>query len=255
MSKIRTGHYLNVVKFDELIVICKSYDLIYKPSKTSYSITALELLSAEVKDILLNVSQKEIAYAKDTNDRELQFVDLKRLSTRVLLAAKSSGVTSVHFNDLVNVNRKIQGRRAVAITAEEKVTMKSQILNKSADPNLPLLKKNSVSQLSYDRLFNNFSKLVEVLKATPEFKPNEEELKITSLSAKLELMRLSNQIVSESTVNLSKVRFDRNQIMYLQENNLVDTAMAVKNYSKSVFGARSIQNKQLSGMRFTKLRN
>lgn len=252
--KNKSGHVINVVKFDELIGICKSYETLYNPSQTNQGITALELLSSKVKSILTDVSLKEIAFAKDTNDRELQFTNLKKLSTRVLMAAKSSGVTSVHFNDLLNVNRKIQGRRAVAITAEEKATMKSQILNNIADPNLPLLKKNSVSQLSYDRLFNNFSKLVEVLKVTPEYNPNEEDLKVATLTAKLDLMRLSNQIVSESAINLSKAKFDRNESMYLQKNNLVDTALAVKNYTKSVFGARSVQNKQLSALRFTKLR-
>lgn len=250
----KSGHVINVVKFDELIGICKSYESLYNPSQTNHGIAALELQSSNAKSILANVSIKEIAYAKDTNDRELQFADLKQLSTRVLLAAKSSGVTKVHYNDLVNVNRKIQGRRAVAITAEEKAMMKSQTLNKSADPNLPLLKKNSVTQLSYDRLFSNFSKLVEVLKATPEYNPNEEDLKVTALTAKLDLMRLSNQIVSDSTISLSRAKFDRNEKFYLQENNLVDTAIAVKNYTRSVFGARSVQNKQLSGLRFTKLR-
>jgi len=252
--KKKSGHVINVFKFDELIGICKSYEMLYNPSQTNLGIAALELQSSNAKSILTNVSLKEIAFAKDTNDRELQFADLKKLSTRVLMAAKSSGVTSVHFNDLVNVNRKIQGRRAVAITADEKATMKSQTLSKSDDANLKLLKKNSVTQLSYDRLFSNFSKLVEVLKVTPEYNPNEEDLKVVALTAKLDLMRLSNQIVSDSTINLSKAKFDRNETMYLQKNNLVDTALAVKNYTKSVFGARSVQNKQLSGIRFTKLR-
>ena len=93
-----------------------------------------------------------------------------------------------------------------------------------------------------------------MLKVTPEYNPNEEDLKVVALTAKLDLMRLSNQIVSDSTINLSKAKFDRNETMYLQKNNLVDTALAVKNYTKSVFGARSVQNKQLSGIRFTKLR-
>jgi len=250
----KSGHFINVVKFDELIGICKSYQTLYNPSQTNHGIAALELQSKDTKSILTNVLLKEIAYDKDTNDRELQFSTIKKLGTRILMAAKSSGVTSVHYNDLVNVNRKIQGRRAVTITAEEKATMKSQSLNKSTDPNLPIVKKNSVSQLSYDRLFDNFSKLVEVLKATPEYNPNEDDLKVVALTVKLDLMRLSNQIVLESTINLLKAKFDRNQMMYLQKNNLVDTALAVKNYTRSVFGARSIQNKQLSGLRFTKLR-
>jgi len=249
------GHLINVVNFDHLIGICKSYDLIYKPSNNDYSISALELLSVKSKSVLATVSVKEIAYSRNTNERELVYYDLLRLSTRVLFAAKSAGITKLQIDDLVSANRKIQGRRAVAITANEKVILANQIVNKIADPNVVLLKKNNVSQMSYDRLNSNFSTLVEVLKANSEYLPNEEDLKIVSLDAKIELMNLVNQNVSNSSIGLSKARFERDNFMYLQENNLVDIALAVKDYTRSIFGARSIQNKQLSEMRFYKLKN
>lgn len=256
--KKKTGHFINVTNLDVLINICKSYETLYNPSKSSYAISALELLSTNSKSLLADVAAKELAYGKDTNERELLFDDLKRLSTRIMMGAKSVGVTKVHLDDLVGINRKIQGRRAVAITAEEKTLMvKQSKLNVDgalANPNVKLVKKNSVSQLSFDRLIDNFSKLIDLVKATPEYQPNEVDLQIHALTNKLDAMILSNQIVSLSAISLNKARYDRDNLLYLQENNLVDTALAVKNYTRSVFGARSVQNKQLSALRFTKLR-
>jgi hypothetical protein len=47
---------------------------------------------------------------------------------------------------------------------------------------------------------------------------------------------------------------NRDQLLYGEETGMVDVAMDVKNYVKSVFGAISPQYKQVSRLRFTKSR-
>jgi hypothetical protein len=253
----KASHFLNMTNFEHLVTICKSYDSLYNPTKTNYSISELDLLCANSKSVLAKVSSKELAYSMDTNERELLFNDLKHLSTRILMGFKSVGATKVHLDDLAAINRKIQGRRAVAITEEEKTLMALQLKEKEAgtvvDPNVKQLKKNSVSQLSFERLIDNFSKLIELAKVTTEYNPNEVDLKVNALIDKLAAMVLANQVVSQSTINLTNARFERDNLFYLQENNLVDTAMAVKNYSRSVFGTRNIQNKQLTALSFNRI--
>ncbi len=253
---IKTGHFMNMTNLEKLIIICISYDSLYNPSKTTYSISELELLSANSKSILADIVAKDLQNGKDTNERELLFNNLKQLSTRIIMSAKSIGVTKVHLDDLTFLHRKIQGRRAVAITEDEKNLMALQLKEKAAgtlvDPNVKLLKKNSVSQQSYERMIDNFSKLIELVKVTPEYLPNEVDLKTSALITKLAAMVLANKIVLKSNIVLAKAKYDRDNMFYLQENNLVDTALAVKNYTRSVFGAKSIQNKQLSALLFKK---
>lgn len=56
-------------------------------------------------------------------------------------------------------------------------------------------------------------------------------------------------INTESPMN--NLRNTRNEILYKENNGLVDVANAAKMYVKSVFGATSPQYKQVSTLKFT----
>lgn len=264
----KNGHIDNANNLDRMISICKGYNEQYNPPYSVLETAALEQMSADAKAKLNGLTLKEIAYNKATNDRELIFKDVKKLCTRIVLAAKSSRVTPLHYQDLVSIKNKINGvRKQNKVTTTLTSTDKGLVLNNMdsssktnsintttvANNNGIISKKsNNTAQLSFDRLSDNFGKLIEVIKATPEYKPNEVDLKLDSLQEKSDLLKLANQTVLESLVDITKARKDRNQFFYLKENNLVDTAMAVKNYTRSVFGARSVQNKQLTNLSFRK---
>lgn len=257
-NKVKSGHIVNLSNFDQMVVICKGYKTTYNPPKTEMEVVTLEKLSDDVKLVIDNVVKHEIAVAKATNQREIEFNGIKKLSTRILLAAKASMVTPVHYNDLVTINRKIQGRKSAKVLSE--IKKEGALLAENAKKkelgvefNLVDAKKRiSSTQQSFNRTLDNFGNLIELLKATPEYKTNEEDLKITSLEGRLALMKLANEMVVTAQVDLSNARLKRNQLMYLQENNLVDTAYGVKNYVRSVFGARSVLNKNLVSLKFNK---
>ncbi|MBJ7427864.1 MAG: hypothetical protein JHD28_02745 [Bacteroidia bacterium] len=241
-----------------MVVICKGYKTTYNPPKTQMEVITLEKLSNDVKLAIDSVVKHEIAVAKATNQREIEFNGIKKLSTRILLAAKACMVTPVHFNDLVTINRKIQGRKSAKVVSEikkEGVLLAENAKKKEAGSEFNLLdakKRISSTQQSFNRNLDNFGNLIELLKATPEYKPNEADLKVNALADKLALMKLANEMVVTAQVDLVNARIERNQLMYLKENNLVDTAFGVKNYIRSVFGAKSVLNKNLVALKFNK---
>lgn len=256
--KSKTGHIVNLSNFDQMIVICKGYKTTYNPPKTQMEINSLEQLSSDVRAAIDKLIQQEVLIAKATNQRELEFSGVKKLATRILLAAKACLVTPVHYDDLLTVNRKIQGRKSAKVVSETKkeealMAQNAQKMELGEEINLVDAKKRiNSSQQSFDRILDNFGILIELLKATPEYKPNETDLKVSALADKLALMKLANDMVVSCQVDLVNARLERNQLMYLQEKNLVDTAFGVKNYIRSVFGAKSVLNKNLVALKFKK---
>ena len=92
-----------------------------------------------------------------------------------------------------------------------------------------------------------------LLNSIPEYNPNEEELKISTLTALYEDLKAKNTAVVETTTPLSNARIARNDIMYKPLLGLVDISFDTKVYIKSLFGASSPQYKQVSKLEFKSL--
>ena len=85
-----------------------------------------------------------------------------------------------------------------------------------------------------------------LLTSIPQYNPNEEDLKISTLTALYEDLKAKNSAVVDAYTPLSNARIARNEIMYTPLTGLVDIAADTKTYIKSVFGASSPQYKQVS---------
>ena len=90
--------------------------------------------------------------------------------------------------------------------------------------------------------------------AQPAYIPNEPELAVAGLTATLNTMRTTNTTAVNAYTPVSNARINRNTILYAESTGLVDLAGDVKSYVKSVFGATSPQYKQVSGLKFTKVK-
>lgn len=119
----------------------------------------------------------------------------------------------------------------------------------------PEINQISVSQQSYDSLIDNFSKLVVCVAAEPSYIPNENDLKVTTLNTTLTNYKTLNTAVINASTPYKNAMIARNKILYLETSGLVDTALEVKKYVKSVFGATSPQYKQISKIEFKKQKN
>jgi hypothetical protein len=108
--------------------------------------------------------------------------------------------------------------------------------------------------MSYDSRLDNLDKLIQLLASVALYAPNEEELKVSSLTALHNDLNAKNAAVIAATTVLSNARIARNDVLYKADTGLVDIALDTKTYIKSVFGATSPQFKQVSKLEFRALK-
>ena len=242
-STSETGHAKNVANFDELISFVTGYRESYNPSKATIKLDALKALSDHAKTSINAVSSMEPAYKSAVAARDVVFIPLSKLTTRIMNSIKATDTTVQVDENARTLVRKIQGVRATAKKTEDE---KKALAEKGKE-----VVEISTSQMSYDSRLDNFFKLIQLLSSVPEYNPNETELKIEHLNTILDDLKAKNAAVVESYIPLSNARIRRNDLLYKENTGLYDVAMDVKNYIKSVFGATSPQYKQVSKIKFT----
>lgn len=234
-SVSETGHAKNVANFEQLIAFCIGYGAAYNPSKNSLKITELQILLQTALTKLNNVKTQKAIFDNATNDRRMTFSSLKPLSTKIINAFAVSGVDKLVLQDAKGVNKKIQG----ATNKKTETTVNNE--NQTT-------KTISTSQQSYDRLTDHFANLIQVLEQNPIYNPNEPDLKLNKLQSDLINMQTKNTTLINAYAEYSNTLIDRNQTLYNPLSGLVQTALEVKQYVKSVYGASSPQYKQISGL-------
>lgn len=241
-STTETGHAKNVANFETLLSSVTAFGETYNPSKESLKPIALQALLAASKTSLNGVNIAESAYSNAVAARESSFKLLSPLVTRVNNALKSTDTTVQVDESAKTIVRKIQGARASAkISNEEKKAMEAE--GKEVN-------QISTSQMSYDSRLENLDKFIMLLSSIELYNPNEEELKITSLTTLYSDLKAKNTDVVTATIQLSNARISRNDILYKPLTGLVDIAFDSKIYIKSIFGASSPQFKQVSKLNF-----
>ena len=241
-STSETGHAKNVATFEDLISFCTGYGATYNPSLAAIKLPALATLLTAAQAALQLVKTSKTAFDNATNLREIVFKTLKPLATKIINALAASGATANTIKDAKTINNKIQGRRAKAI---EQPTPAELAAGAAA------INTSSTSQQSFDKLIDHFTQLIALLTAEPKYIPNENELKVATLNTLLTDMKAKNTGVIGTTTTASNSRIARDKTLYAEEAGLVDIALAVKQYVKSVFGASSPQYKQVSKLKFS----
>ena len=245
-STTETGHAKNVANFEDLISFCTGYGTQYNPSKASIKLTALNTQFTGAKNSLTAINTALPPSTNAINAREIVFAPLSKLITRVVNAVASSSVSKQVIADAKTISRKIQGKRA----EKAKISKTDALVPETATE--PTQKSISASQMSFDNRIDNMDKLIQLLASQAGYTPNENDLKVTTLTTLLADMRTKNTGAINALTPLSNARIARNSILYATGTGLVDIAGEVKMYVKSVFGGTSPQYKQVSGLKFTK---
>ena len=238
-STSEVGHAKNVANFQDLIEFVTGYGATYNPSKSSLKLAQLVALKATAETKLTDVISKNTNYNNKVNERMVAFSNLKSLSTRLVNALQTTDATTQTINDAKTFNRKMQGKKASASQTP-------------TDPNAPAPTTISTSQQSYDQLIQHLTGLKSVLEEEPSYTPNETDLQVATIDAKIADLTAKNTAVSTAYTNISNSRISRNETLYTSDNGIFETASEVKKYIKSVFGASSPQYNQVSGIKFSK---
>lgn len=238
-STSETGHAKNVANFQDLIAFVTGYGATYNPNKNALKLPQLNALYTASQASLADVVTKNTAYNNKVNERVVAFKDLKSLSKRLINALQTTDATSEKIADAKAFNKKMQGVRAKAVETP-------------SDPNAPAPNTISTSQQSYDQQIQHLAGIISVLQTEASYAPNENDLKITTLTAKQADLTAKNSAVATAYTNVSNSRIVRDTTIYGADTGLFDIATEVKRYVKSVFGATSPQFAQIKGIEFTK---
>ena len=245
-STSETGQATNVANFETLISFITAFGTVYNPSKNRLTIPELQKILSEAKASLNTVNVAFSAHSNASAARESAFEPLSKLITRANNALKATDTTTQVDDSAKTLVRKLQGTRASAkLTDEEKKALEAE--GKSTT-------QISTSQMGFTDRLENFDKFITLLSSIPDYAPNEEDLKIPSLSASLDDLKAKNSAVLPTEVQLSNARIARNEIQDRPLTGLADLAFDAKVYIKSVFGATSPQYKQISKLAFVKLK-
>lgn len=241
-----SGHPINVANFDELIEFVLGYGEDFKPTKKSIQTNALRLVSTNANNALAAVNLVLPTYTNAVTAREVVFEPLSKLVTRLMNALIATDATTQVVDSAKSLGRKLRGVRANPKKTEEQ---KKALLAKGVE----VVEKSS-SQLGYNNLVSNFDQLINLLASISVFEPNEEDLKISSLTVLYNDLKSKNAAVIAAKAPLSNARLLRNRILYKEKTGLYDVAADVKAYVKSLYGATSPQYKQISQLKFTKIK-
>lgn len=240
-STSETGHAKNISNFQEMIDACAGYGLPYQPSRDNLKLTALNTQKAACAAAHTALKDPLADYGQAVGNREKLYESVDPLVTRI---NNQFQLTSAPDNVKKNED-----------TTAKKVRGTNRKRKKPLPPGeAPEDEAHSTSQRSFVMIADNFETLISILEAEPTYDPAEDDLKVTALKAVHTQMLSLNTATNTAFDALNTVRTARNLLLYAEGTGLVDIALDVKKYVASVFGTRSTKYKEISGLKFTRMR-
>jgi len=245
-STQESGHTKNEKAFLALTGFTEGWGADYQPTNPALALAAIKILHPLCEKIVID-SDKATAVFDDLIDtRIIAFKPLKTTSTRVCNAFSVIDLPQETVDGALEINRKIQGKRATPKKDHEA----------TANPETPSGKggkNSSASQLSYDSGVKNLNSLISWVELKPVYNPNETDLKVVTLKKYFTKIDKANKDVIKGQVPYENQLDARDALMYADKTGMVDIALAIKKYAKGAFGATSAKYKQISGLIFRKL--
>jgi hypothetical protein len=226
--------------FRKLIDRCAA-DPNYKPPNSLHLIPALEAQYAAGIAAMEDIDVKLAPHKVDINERKIAYDAIPKLYRRSRNNLKSSGVSDEFLADAETLVRKITGRRK-----------EPKAQDNPATPGNEAAAQHSASQLSYESILGNARAYNEMVKNEPLYKPNEADLMTNGLDATADDLEAKNNAVSGSFPPVSQSRSLRDQLLFDNTNNIVDTALDVKAYASSM--ADDTLYKSIKGLEFARQR-
>ena len=241
-----TGHSRNVDNLETLTISVVGYGTVYNPAKTSLKLTALQALIVSGRNAIAAEHSAEVAGRNAGNARAAAFKLLNKHITRVTNALRASDASDAAMAAVRALARKIQGVH----TPSKKIA--EEIADTSAEEQSS--KHNKRTQMSFESRLDNLDMFIRQLSSISQYNPNEQDLKITGLTALYNDLKSKNIAAINASTQLDNSRIVRDDILYRNANCVVDIANDTKAYIKSLFGATSPQYKQIAKLKFRRPR-
>lgn len=107
-----------------------------------------------------------------------------------------------------------------------------------------------MSQLSYENVTGNFDDYIAIVETVSTYAPNETELTIAGLKALSTSLKAKSEAVNTRFAPMSAARGLRDQLLYLNDDCVVNIALLVKAYVRAALGPDSQLFKSIKGLQF-----
>lgn len=230
-----------VENFEKLLVFCNTHSAVYKPSKESLQMTALNSLLTQAKQTLKAVNGARITYENSLSAREKKLAELPRLAGRVVEALRASGASAEVLNDAAQLRNRITGART------------RKLIQPASDgaPPVSVVKVYGISQQDIASRIENFERLVLRLASEASYQPAEEVLQTSTLQALVRQLRSLQRNVINAYTLLKNVTRTQNSLLYDREG-LYEHYIWVKAYISSLFGKGSAELKEIQQLAIVK---
>lgn len=235
------SHVKNAEAYSRLVGICTGFGGNYNPGRQTLQLKAMRALLEAAQSSLQHYSQKLHIYKDVTNEREVAYEQLGKLTSRIVRSVESFGVLPQTLDDVRYYQRLVKGRPS---------SSRLPIPNEEAEAK-PLTTRHRTQQ-SYVAIGDHFSKLVQMVGQLTVYQPNEAELKVDALEVAAKRFKSLNAMVDTAKTALRNAKMHRDRVLYTNEVSVVNNYRKVRSYVRSVFGYPSAEASQLSGLSFTK---
>jgi hypothetical protein len=238
-----SGHAINVSNLGKARDWAQSWPT-YKPSNPVLDIGAMTTLFGAAGGRLDDVQNSRTAYRNATAACDDLFDGMGPLVTRVMRMLRASGVVASVIEDAETYSRKIKGERATPAKKDDPAT-----------PDIDESKQShSASQMSRTQRLENFDSLLALLKSQPLYNPNESDLRISALTTYSDDLHAALQLVETTFVVFSNAMAARDDSLYLDTVNVVETGRLFKTYVQAGFGRNSTEWQQVRSLQFKDMR-
>lgn len=237
------AHIKNVDSFEKLLAICTGYGGQYNPGQQNLQLVSLSSMLGNARIALRQVIEAQTDFENATNSREVTFGKLNKLSTRIVGELSASGALEQTIDDARSVIRKMFGRRL-----PDRGALPS---GNAETPAIPVTRTRGGGKDFATKEYL-FEQLLQTLASEPLYQPQVDDLKVQSLRDRLAALHNENASVARASARLNKARRDRNALLYQEAFNLYDTAQAVKQQVKAIYGYGGDAYRAASSIRFTK---
>lgn len=237
-----TGHAKNAANFETVTIIITGLGASYNPSQTLIALPALQDKLADTKAALDAVDTAEAERKFAINEREAEFENLGKLAANVKKAAEVDVNDAAFTDNLTTITRKFYGGRAGEKPIDDPLT-----------PDVDESKATrSVSERTYDNLVAFFADIIALVKTPPAYKPNEQEVKIPTLEAKLAALHTKNNAAKAAIAAHGNATDARDAALYDPETGIVKLVQLVKKYLDRILGKDSAAYQQINALEFRK---
>jgi len=231
-----TSHSKNVGNFGSLLVSIEVLGSYYKPYKENLKLANLQLLHRQAKSVLQGVALASSVHAAAVDSRRKAWTGIDELAERILNLCDD-------YPEVITESDQVP-------VLLKKVRDKTNLVSEQAAISQTLKFNALLSQTSFEKRLESFEELIDIIKNSEARSVEKGKLLIASLEALQNNFKSKNISVKLAEAALNTARFNRDSLLYKQENNLITIAKEVKEYVKSTLGPSYAQYMQIMGTSF-----